>query len=109
MNADERRFVARAYIALVRLFFYVTLRKNQEASPQSAQSPQRAGGAGVWEDGGGGGAQAGGAMLPTVFEVKFYKSEAINFWRFCKKWSISSLMHQIIKKGGLSVIPIRGS
>jgi len=56
MNADERRFIARAYIALVRLFLSVALCKNLKASPQSAQSPQRDGGAGVREDGGRGSA-----------------------------------------------------
>ena len=36
-----------AYIALFRLFLSTTLCKNHEASPQSAQSSQRDGGAGV--------------------------------------------------------------
>jgi hypothetical protein len=35
-----------AYIAYLRLFLPEALRKNQEASPQSALSLQRAGGAG---------------------------------------------------------------
>ena len=52
MNADERRFIAWAYIAHVRLFLSAAPCKNQEASPQSAQSPQRDGGAGVRTDGG---------------------------------------------------------
>ena len=56
MNADERRFIARAYIALVTMFLLAVPCKNQEASPQSAQSPKRAGGAGVREDGGRGSA-----------------------------------------------------
>ncbi len=43
-----------AYIALVRLFLPAAPCKNQEASPQRAQSPQRAGGAGEREDGGAG-------------------------------------------------------
>ena len=50
MNANERRFIARAYIAFVRMFLLAAQCKNHEASPQSAQSPQRAGGAGLRED-----------------------------------------------------------
>jgi len=72
MNADERRFIARAYIALVRLFLSAAPCKNQEASPQSAHSPQRDGGAGVREDGGRGSACRGAALL-AIFAVKFYK------------------------------------
>jgi hypothetical protein len=45
-DADERRFDAWAYIAFVRLFLSAAPCKNQEASPQRAQSPQRAGCAG---------------------------------------------------------------
>jgi hypothetical protein len=52
MNADERRFIALAYIAHVMLFLPAAPCKNQGVSPQSAQSPQRGGGAGVREDGG---------------------------------------------------------
>ncbi len=40
-----------AYIAHVRLFLPAVPCKNQEASPQSAQSPQREGGAEVGEEG----------------------------------------------------------
>ncbi|MCZ7406504.1 MAG: hypothetical protein O8C67_16470 [Candidatus Methanoperedens sp.] len=43
MDADERRFIARAYIALVRLFLPAAPCKNQGTSPQSAQSPQSSG------------------------------------------------------------------
>ena len=46
MNADERRFIAWAYIAHVRLFLSAAPCKNQGASLQSAQSPQRDGGVG---------------------------------------------------------------
>jgi hypothetical protein len=53
MNTDKRRFIAWAYIALVRLFFSAALCKNQDISPQSAQSPQRAGGAGHGREVGG--------------------------------------------------------
>jgi hypothetical protein len=45
MNADERRFIARAYIAFVRMFLLAAQCKNQGASLQSARSPQRDGGA----------------------------------------------------------------
>ncbi len=62
MNADERRFIARAYIALARLFLSAAPCRNQEASPQSAQSQQRDGGAGMREDG-------GGAVLKSMYGV----------------------------------------
>jgi hypothetical protein len=61
MNADERRFIARAYIAFFRLFISVVPCKKQVASPQSAQSPQR----------------GGGAAYDHV--INFYKQHAINF------------------------------
>jgi hypothetical protein len=51
MNADERRFIVRAYIAYISLFFSAAPCKNQEVSPQSAQSSQREGGAGGEEEG----------------------------------------------------------
>ncbi len=44
------------YIAHVRMFSHAAPCKHQEASPQSAKSPQRDGGAGVREDGGRGNA-----------------------------------------------------
>lgn len=72
MNTDERRFIAWAYIALNRLFFQAAPFKNQEASPQRAQSPQRGGGAGVREDGGRGSAgRRGGAI--SVLIKRYYK------------------------------------
>jgi len=37
MNADKRGFIARVYIAQVRLFLSAAPCKNQEASPPSAQ------------------------------------------------------------------------
>jgi len=45
MDADKRRFIAWAYIAYGKLLLYAAQRKNQEASLQSAPSPQREGGA----------------------------------------------------------------
>jgi len=64
MNADERRFIARAYIAHVRLFLSEAPCKNQEASPQSAQSQQRAGGAGGEGGWGGGESMIVGVAVP---------------------------------------------
>ncbi|MCZ7405288.1 MAG: hypothetical protein O8C67_10215 [Candidatus Methanoperedens sp.] len=72
----ERRFISRAYIALGRLFLSAAPCKNQGTSPQSAQSPQRGGGAGVREDGWSGGAFELGAALFQCQQTNFINSNA---------------------------------
>ena len=68
MNANERRFIARAYIALVRLFFFCgAVQESGGITAKRAESAKR------WRRGGegkmgGGGAQAGGAALVLCFQ-----------------------------------------
>ena len=75
MHADKRRFVARGRFVFIRLYLHTAPYKNHEASPQSAPSPQRGGGAGVKEDGGQGKHKREGARS-RWYQYNYY---AMNF------------------------------
>ncbi len=63
MNADERRFVARAYIALVRLFLPAAPCKKQERHRKARRVRKEQAARGVREEGGGSGERIPEAAL----------------------------------------------